>query len=132
VVARVQQTELGTPLVDIEKIRETLAANGVGIISGAGAANVSMTYNDYHGDDGTKLPIDGSTRNGAGSEGNHVNKTIASVREEVVSNTLPAFRSCSRSIFPSLFKFARVFVEVAAIATVMAFARFARVSRSQR
>jgi len=93
VVARVQQTEIGTPLVDIEKIRETLAANGVGIISGAGAANVSMTYNDYHRDDGTKLPIDGSTRNGAGSGGNHVNKTITSVHEEVVSNTFRCLQS---------------------------------------
>ncbi|XP_026823897.1 uncharacterized protein LOC105277425 isoform X1 [Ooceraea biroi] len=81
VVAKVQQTEVGTPLVDIEKIRKTLAANGVGIIGGAGSTNVPITYNGYGNT--TKLPIDGIIHDGGGSAETHVNKTIASVREEV-------------------------------------------------
>ncbi|XP_014475326.1 PREDICTED: cadherin-86C-like [Dinoponera quadriceps] len=80
VVARVEQTEPGAPLVDVEKIRNTLAANGVGIISGAGTANVSMTYG--YGTT-TKLPIDGIIPIGGDSTGTYVNKTISSVHEEV-------------------------------------------------
>lgn len=78
-VARVEQTEIGTPLVDVEKIRNTLAANGVGIIGGAG--NGSMTYYGTN----TKLPIDGVIHDGGDSAGTYVNKTISSVHEEVVS-----------------------------------------------
>lgn len=81
-VARVEQTEPGAPLVDVEKIRNTLAANGVGIIGGAGTANVSMTY-DY--ETTTKLPIDGIIPVGGDNTGTYVNKTISSVHEEVVS-----------------------------------------------
>lgn len=82
-IARVEQTEPGAPLVDVEKIRDTLAANGLGIIGGMGATNVSMTYG-Y--ETTTKLPIDGITHDGGGgSAGTYVNKTISSVHEEVVS-----------------------------------------------
>lgn len=80
-VARVEQTEIGTPLVDVEKIRNTLAANGVGIIAGAG--NGSMTYYETT----TKLPIDGVIHDGGDSAGTYVNKTISSVHEEVVSRS---------------------------------------------
>lgn len=90
VVAKVQQTEVGTPLVDIEKIRKTLAANGVGIIGGAGGTNVSIMYNGYGNT--TKLPIDGVFHDGGSSAETHVNKTIASVREEVVSKRLLPYR----------------------------------------
>lgn len=82
VIARVEQTEVGTPLVDVEKIRNTLAANGVGIIGGTGAADVSMTYN---GETITKLPIDGIIHDGGNNAGTFVNKTITNVHEEVVS-----------------------------------------------
>ncbi|XP_028045888.2 cadherin-86C [Monomorium pharaonis] len=77
VVARVEQTEIGTPLVDVEKIRNTLAANGVGIIGGAG--NGSMTYYETT----PKPPIDGVIPNGGNNAGTYVNKTISSVHEEV-------------------------------------------------
>lgn len=88
-VAKVQQTEVGTPLVDIEKIRKTLAANGVGIIGSAGPTDVSVTRNDDYGNT-AKPPIgDGGMgihdRTGGAAADSHVNKTIASVREEVVS-----------------------------------------------
>jgi len=81
VVARVEQTEIGTPLVDVEKIRNILAANGVGIIGGAGTANGSMTYYETT----TKLPIDGIIDGGRNNVGTYVNKTISNVHEEVVS-----------------------------------------------
>lgn len=80
IVARVEQTEIGTPLVDVEKIRNILAANGVGIINGAGTANESMT--DY--DTTPKLPIDGVIHNGGDTE-TYVNKTISDDDDEVVS-----------------------------------------------
>ncbi|XP_011690859.1 PREDICTED: cadherin-86C isoform X2 [Wasmannia auropunctata] len=80
VIARVEQTEIGTPLVDVEKIRNTLAANGVGIIGGAGTApNGSMTYYGTT----TKVPIDGVIHDGGDSAGTYVNKTISNVHEEV-------------------------------------------------
>ncbi|XP_067209470.1 uncharacterized protein [Linepithema humile] len=79
VVARVEQTEVGAPLVDVEKIRNTLAANGVGIIGGAGTANVSMAYSDVTT---TKSPIDGVIH-GGNNAGTYVNKTITNVHEEV-------------------------------------------------
>lgn len=79
-VARVEQTEVGVPLVDVEKIRNTLAANGVNIIGGTGTANVSMTYN---GETITKSPIDGVIHDGGNNAGTYVNNT--SVHEEVVS-----------------------------------------------
>ncbi|KAG5318093.1 CAD86 protein, partial [Pseudoatta argentina] len=72
IVARVEQTEIGTPLVDVEKIRNILAANGVGIINGAGTTNESMT--DYEST--TKLPIDGVIHNGGDGTETYVNKTI--------------------------------------------------------
>ncbi|XP_018055353.1 PREDICTED: uncharacterized protein LOC108691909 [Atta colombica] len=72
IVARVEQTEIGTPLVDVEKIRNILAANGVGIINSAGTTNESMT--DYEST--TKLPIDGVIHNGGDSTESYVNKTI--------------------------------------------------------
>lgn len=81
VIARVEQTEIGTPLVDVEKIRNTLAANGVGIINGTGTANGSMTYYETT----TKLSIDGVTHDGGDNAGTYVNKTISNVHEEVVS-----------------------------------------------
>lgn len=75
-MARVEQTEPGVPLVDVEKIRNTLAANGVGIIGGM-STNINMTYN---GGSATKsTPIDGIVHDGKD------NKTISSVHEEVVS-----------------------------------------------
>ncbi|XP_039305900.1 cadherin-86C isoform X3 [Solenopsis invicta] len=79
VIARVEQTEIGTPLVDVEKIRNTLAANGVGIIGGADTANGSMTYFETT----TKLPINGIIPDGGDSAGTSVNKTISNVHEEV-------------------------------------------------
>lgn len=84
VIARVEQTEIGTPLVDVEKIRNTLAANGVGIIGGADTANGSMTYFETT----TKLPINGIIPDGGDSAGTSVNKTISNVHEEVVSRQL--------------------------------------------
>lgn len=81
-VARVEQTEVGTPLVDVEKIRNTLAANGVNIIAGTGTTNVSMTDSD---ETATKSPIDGIIHKGGNNAGTYVNKTITSVHEEVVS-----------------------------------------------
>lgn len=83
-IARVEQTEIGTPLVDVEKIRNTLAANGVGIIGGAGTANGSMTFYETT----TKLPINGVIPDGGDSAGTYVNKTISSVHEEVVSRLI--------------------------------------------
>lgn len=82
VIARVEQTEVGTPLVDVEKIRNILAANGVGIIGGTGTTNVSVTYND---ETTTKLPIDGVIHKGGDNTRTYVNKTITNVHEEVVS-----------------------------------------------
>lgn len=80
IVARVEQTEPGTPLVDVEKIRETLAANGVGIIGGNEtlvATNVSET----------KAPVNGTPRTSDGQT-TIINNTIYSVQsEEVVSAT---------------------------------------------
>ncbi|KAL0125361.1 hypothetical protein PUN28_004475 [Cardiocondyla obscurior] len=78
VVARVEQTEIGTPLVDLEKIRTTLAANGVGIIGGAGTANGSMTYYETT----TKLTIN-EVIHDEDSTRTYVNKTISSAHEEV-------------------------------------------------
>lgn len=98
-MAKVQQTEAGTPLVDVEKIRKTLAANGVGIIGGAGTTNVSMTYNGYGNT--TKLPIDGIIRDRGSTVQTHVNKTIAGVGEEVVSKR-SIFVYVSSSMFLSL------------------------------
>ncbi|XP_029667679.1 cadherin-86C [Formica exsecta] len=80
VIARVEQTEVGTPLVDVEKIRNILAANGVGIIGGTGTTNVSVTYND---ETTTKLPIDGVIHKGGDNTRTYVNKTITNVHEEV-------------------------------------------------
>ncbi|XP_072750510.1 uncharacterized protein [Anoplolepis gracilipes] len=80
VIARVEQTEVGTPLVDVERIRNTLAANGVGIISGTGTTNVSITYND---ETTMKLPIDGIIHKGGDNTRTYVNNTIANVHEEV-------------------------------------------------
>lgn len=82
-IARVEQTEVGAPLVDVEKIRNTLAANGVGIIGGTGTTNVSMTYN---GETTTKPPIDGIIHKGGDNTRTYENKTITNVHEEVVSN----------------------------------------------
>lgn len=83
-IARVEQTEVGTPLVDVERIRNTLAANGVGIIGGTGTTNVSITYND---ETTTKLPINGIIHKGGDTQ-THVNKTITNVHEEVVSSLI--------------------------------------------
>ncbi|XP_070150404.1 cadherin-86C-like [Polyergus mexicanus] len=80
VIARVEQTEVGTPLVDVEKIRNTLAANGVGIIGGTGTTNVSVIYND---EITTKLPIDRVIHKGGDNTRTYVNKTITNVHEEV-------------------------------------------------
>ncbi|KAL6437555.1 hypothetical protein ACFW04_004177 [Cataglyphis niger] len=80
VIARVEQTEVGTPLVDVEKIRNTLAANGVGIIGGTGTTNVSITYND---ETTMKLPIDGVIHKGGDNTRTYANKTITNVHEEV-------------------------------------------------
>jgi len=85
VVARVEQTEVGAPLVDVEKIRNTLAANGVGIIGGTGTANVSMTYSD---EATTKSSIDGVIHDGGNNAGTYVNRTITNVHEEVVSKII--------------------------------------------
>lgn len=87
-MARVEQTEPGVPLVDVEKIRNTLAANGVGVIGGAGATNVSMTmYN------ATRPSVDGVIHDGADSTASYVNKTISDVHEEVVSKNVSRPRS---------------------------------------
>ncbi|XP_076173320.1 uncharacterized protein LOC143149635 [Ptiloglossa arizonensis] len=78
IVARVEQTEPGTPLVDVEKIRETLAANGVGIIGGTDTV-ATMNVND------TKPPpVNGipHTNNGQTTV---TNNTIIHVQNEEVT-----------------------------------------------
>ena len=66
--------------MDVEKIRNILAANGVGIINSTGTTNESMT--DYEST--TKLSIDGVIHNGGDSTETYVNKTIID-DDEVVS-----------------------------------------------
>lgn len=82
VIARVEQTEPGTSLVDVEKIRETLAANGVGIIGGTDA--IMNTTNI----DNTKVPLDGTPRHTNDGQTTVINNTITTAQnEEVVCNT---------------------------------------------
>ncbi|KZC14888.1 Cadherin-86C [Dufourea novaeangliae] len=80
IIARVEQTEPGTPLVDVEKIRETLAANGVGIIGGT--ENVTpMNIDD------TNTPVNGNphVNNGQTTIGN---TSITNVQNEEVQITV--------------------------------------------
>ncbi|XP_053980854.1 trichohyalin-like [Hylaeus volcanicus] len=77
IVARVEQTEPGTPLVDVEKIRETLAANGVGIIGGTDAVT-TMTVNE------TKAPVNGMPHTNDGQT-TVTNNTIVNVQSEEVT-----------------------------------------------
>lgn len=81
-MARVQQTEPGAPLVDVEKIRHTLAANGVGIINGTSTTNMSMTHS-Y--DVTTKLPIGAIIHDGKHDSDTTINRTVSNSHEEVVS-----------------------------------------------
>nr|XP_012151364.1 PREDICTED: uncharacterized protein LOC105663916 [Megachile rotundata] len=81
VVARVEQTEPGTPLVDVEKIREALAANGVGIINGTDTlTNTTMII------DNTRPPVDGTPRNNNNMQTSVINNTsITSIQNEEVT-----------------------------------------------
>ncbi|CAK9829893.1 Cad86C [Anthophora retusa] len=82
VVARIEQTEPGTSLVDIEKIRETLAANGLGIIGGADAImNGTIHVND------TKASVNGIPRhtNMNDVQTTIINNTITTVQNEEVT-----------------------------------------------
>ncbi|XP_043802012.1 uncharacterized protein LOC122719859 [Apis laboriosa] len=81
VIARVEQTEPGTSLVDVEKIRETLAANGVGIIGGTDA--IMNTTNI----DNTKVPLDGTPRHTTANDGQTtvINNTITTAQNEEVT-----------------------------------------------
>ncbi|XP_076629144.1 uncharacterized protein LOC143345666 [Colletes latitarsis] len=76
IVARVEQTEPGTPLVDVEKIRETLAANGVGIIGGTDTVT-TMNVSD------TKVPVNGIPHTNNGQT--ITNNSIVSVHNEEVT-----------------------------------------------
>lgn len=81
VIARVEQTEPGTPLVDVEKIREALAANGVGIINGTDSlTNTTMIISNM------KPPVDGTPRNGNNNniQSSIINNTITSIQSEEV------------------------------------------------
>lgn len=80
-MARVEQTEPGTPLVDVEKIREALAANGVGIIGGNAIMNTTM-----HMENTNPPPADGIPRVNDGQT-TLVNNTIATVQSEEVVRT---------------------------------------------
>ncbi|XP_076753345.1 uncharacterized protein LOC143424872 [Xylocopa sonorina] len=82
IVARVEQTEPGAPLVDVEKIRETLAANGVGII-----ANPDVIMNATTHVDNTKPPADGTAiqTNINDSQTTVINNTITTVQNEEVT-----------------------------------------------
>ncbi|XP_076655564.1 uncharacterized protein LOC143360517 [Halictus rubicundus] len=77
IVACVEQTEPGTPLVDVEKIRETLAANGVGIINGT---DTITTVN-------IPEPITPVSANTHGNNGQTtlVNNTVTNVHNEEVT-----------------------------------------------
>ncbi|KAK9298526.1 hypothetical protein QLX08_008130 [Tetragonisca angustula] len=79
VVARVEQTEPGTSLVDVEKIREALAANGVGIIGGNAIMNTTM-----HMENTVAPPVDGTGRVNDGQT-TLVNNTVATVHSEEVT-----------------------------------------------
>ncbi|XP_043250177.1 titin homolog [Colletes gigas] len=76
IVARVEQTAPGTPLVDVEKIRETLAANGVGIIGGTDTVT-TMNVSD------TKVPVNGIPHTNNGQT--ITNNSIVSVHNEEVT-----------------------------------------------
>lgn len=80
VIARVEQTEPGTSLVDVEKIRETLAANGVGIIGGTDAIMNATNI------DNTKVPLDGTTKHTTANDGQTtvINNTIITAQNEEV------------------------------------------------
>ncbi|CAL7943924.1 unnamed protein product [Xylocopa violacea] len=82
IVARVEQTEPGAPLVDVEKIRETLAANGVGIIATPDAIMNTTTHVDN-----TKAPADGTPAqtNINDSQTTVINNTITTVQNEEVT-----------------------------------------------
>lgn len=72
-------------MVDVEKIRETLAANGVGIIGGTDAIMNATNI------DNTKVPLDGTPRHTTANDGqtNVINNTIITAQnEEVVCNIL--------------------------------------------
>lgn len=79
-MARVEQTEPGTSLVDVEKIREALAANGVGIIAGNAIMNTSIHI------DNTNAPVDETPRHTNVNDGQTtlINNTIAAVPSEEV------------------------------------------------
>ncbi|XP_043529529.1 cadherin-86C isoform X2 [Frieseomelitta varia] len=79
VVARVEQTEPGTSLVDVEKIREALAANGVGIIGGNAIMNTTM-----HVENTNPPPVVGTPRVNDGQT-TLVNNTITHVHSEEVT-----------------------------------------------
>ncbi|XP_078036877.1 uncharacterized protein LOC144469994 [Augochlora pura] len=77
VVALVEQIEPGTPLVDVEKIREILAANGVGIINGTDAETTVNTPD-------TNTPVNGNTH-GTNGQTTVVNNTVTNVHSEEVT-----------------------------------------------
>lgn len=80
IIARVEQTEPGTSLVDVEKIRETLAANGVGIIGGTDAIMNATNM------DNTKVPLDGTPKHTTANDGQAtvINNTIITTQNEEV------------------------------------------------
>ncbi|KOX75004.1 Cadherin-86C, partial [Melipona quadrifasciata] len=79
IVARVEQTEPGTPLVDVEKIREALAANGVGIIGGNAIMNATV-----HVENTNPPPVDETPRVNDGQT-TLVNNTVTTVHSEEVT-----------------------------------------------
>ena len=89
-MARVEQTEPGTSLVDVEKIREALAANGVGIIGGNAIMNTTM-----HMENTDVPPVDGTGRVNDGQT-TLVNNTVATVHSEEVVRIQRAGKSVER------------------------------------
>nr|XP_031834415.1 uncharacterized protein LOC116427790 [Nomia melanderi] len=76
VIARVEQTEPGTPLVDVEKIIETVAAYGVRIINGTD--NVTTIHD-------TITPINESPNVNNVQETTIINNTVTNVHNEEVT-----------------------------------------------
>lgn len=67
-------------MVDVEKIRETLAANGVGIIGGTDAIMNATSM------DNTKVPLDGTPKHTTANDGQTtvINNTIVTAQNEEV------------------------------------------------
>ncbi|XP_015606169.1 cadherin-86C [Cephus cinctus] len=91
VVARVEQTGSGTSLVDIERIRKALAANGVGIIGGSESETNTIGSNGSGIKPGIGVgAVEGGNVN-TGSEG--VNTGSGSTNTHTVNNTVTTINS---------------------------------------